>query len=89
MTDAIEIFRLCTPGLPEDILQCRLAGDFQTQCGSSTCGFRKRIFPRPCGIALTAEREMILRLPEEFPFSRAEALALVRQRIPDFYGRGI
>lgn len=84
MTDANTNFEALFAGLPEDILQCKLAGDFQNAVRLIDLRLQEQHLPQALRRCLTAEREMILRLPDEFPFSREEALALVRQHIPDF-----
>ncbi len=79
-----ENFRYLHMGLPEDILRRKLCGDFD---GAVRLIDRRLLSPetpealRRC---LTAQREMILRLSGDFPFTREEALARIREKIPDF-----
>lgn len=71
-------------GLPEDILRRKLHGDFT---GALRLIDRRLQDPKTntaLANSLRFHREMLLRLPEEFPYTKEEALALVRADIPDF-----
>lgn len=76
-------FRYLNAGLPEDILRRKLHGDFDgaVRLIDRRLGGDIPMALRQC---LTAQREMIVRLPGDFPYTRQEALALVRARIPGF-----
>lgn len=76
-------FRYLNIGLPEDILRRKLYGDFD---GAVRLIDRRleRDIPAALRQCLTAQREMIVRLPGDFPYTRREALALIRARIPGF-----
>ena len=78
-----ENFRYLNIGLPEDILRRKLGGDL----AGAVRLIDKRLagdLPEALRACLTAEREMILRTPRDYPYTRAEALAIVREHIPDF-----
>lgn len=78
-----ETFRYLNIGLPEDILRRKLGGDF----AGAVRLIDKRLageLPEALRACLTAEREMILRTPRDYPYTRSEALAIVREHIPDF-----
>ena len=71
-------------GLPDDILRRKLHGDFSGAL---------RLIDKRLNDPNTAEcmkkclrfhREMILRLPGEFPYSKEDALAIMQEKIPDF-----
>lgn len=69
--------------LPEDIQRRKMQGDFagavrliDRKLAEELSGAMRR--------CLTVQREIIRRMPEDFPYSREEALAAVRERIPDF-----
>lgn len=71
-------------GLPEDILRRKLHGDFP---GALRLIDRRLQDPKTntaLANSLRFHREMLLRLPGEFPYTKEEALALVRADIPDF-----
>ena len=71
-------------GLPDDILRRKLHGDF---AGALRLIERRLADPRtPEAMkhSLTFHKEMIARLPEHFPYTKDQALAIVREDIPDF-----
>lgn len=71
-------------GLPEDILQRKLWGDFDGAIRLIDRRLQEENLPEALRYSLMAHREMILRLPGEFPYSRTDALRIIRERIPDF-----
>lgn len=77
-------FRYLHMGLPEDILRRKLCGDFDGAVRLIDRRLKEKKLPEPLRCCLQAEREMILRLPGDFPYTREEALARIRERIPDF-----
>lgn len=82
--DINETFRSLNVGLPEDILRLKLYGDFEEAARLIDRRLARPNLPRGLRDCMTAQREMMLRIPEDYPFTREEALALVRERIPDF-----
>lgn len=70
--------------MPEDIMKRKWAGDYE--------GAIKLIDYRLAHADLTPllrdrleiEKQIIQRLPDEYPFPRAEAIKMVQERIPDF-----
>jgi len=83
MMDFNHIFCDLNVGLPDDIRRRKLHGDF---AGAIRLIDRKLAgdLPEAMRRCLTVQREIICRLPEDFPYTRAGALALARERIPDF-----
>ena len=76
-------FEFLNVGLPEDILRRKMWGDFE----GAVRLIDKRLageIPDALRSCLICEREMILRLEKDYPFSEAEALAKIRAAIPDF-----
>lgn len=71
-------------GLPNDILRRKLYGDFDGAVRLIDRRLSDPKTPEPLRFCLMAEREMILRLPSDFPFTRGEAIAKIRSYIPDF-----
>ena len=71
-------------GLPEDILRRKLWGDFNGAIRLIDLRLADENTPKELRWCLTAQREMILRLPLDYPFSRSEALKKIRKHIPDF-----
>ena len=71
-------------GLPEDILRRKLHGDF---AGAMRLIDKRLADPKTNDAlknSLLFHREMLLRLPGEFPYSKSEALRFLRGEIPDF-----
>ena len=71
-------------GLPEDILRMKLHGDFDGAVRLIDRKLSDPALPDPLRYCLMAEREMILRMPSDYPFTREDALKKIRIRIPDF-----
>jgi len=83
-TDMNENFRYLHMGLPEDILRRKLSGDFKGALRLIDQRLADPKIPQAMKHSLTAQREIICRLPADYPFTREEALARVREHIPDF-----
>lgn len=77
-------FRYLHIGLPEDILRRKLHGDFQGAVRLIDLRLSQDNVPQPLRHCLTVQREIILRLPEDYPYSKEDALAILREHIPDF-----
>ena len=71
-------------GLPEDILRRKLHGDFGGAVRLIDRRLADSATPDELRWCLTAQKEMIRRMPADFPYSKEEAIALVRRYIPDF-----
>ena len=85
MNDNInENFRWLSMGLPEDILRRKLCGDLEGAVRLIDRRLADKKTPEALRRCLTAEREMILRLPGDYPYTKEEALRKARERIPDF-----
>jgi len=71
-------------GLPEDILQRKLWGDFDGAIRLIDRRLAETNIPKALRHSLIFHREIILRTPEQFPYSREEALAIIREKIADY-----
>ena len=71
-------------GLPEDVLRMKLHGDFDGAVRLIDRKLSGPALPDPLRYCLMAEREMILRMPSDYPFTREDALKKIRSRIPEF-----
>jgi hypothetical protein len=67
-------------GLPEDILRMKLHGDFDGAVRLIDRKLSDPALPDPLRYCLMAEREMILRMPSDYPFTREDALKKIRTR---------
>jgi len=79
-----DTFRDINIGLPEDILRRKLYGDFEGAIRLIDRRLARDDQPQALRNCLTVQREMMLRTPPDYPYSRDEAIALVREHIPDF-----
>lgn len=79
-----EIFKYQHYGLPEDIRRKKEFGDFEGAIKLIDKKLQEKAMPVSLRNALLVHREMMLQLPAEFPYSRREALAIIRDKIPDF-----
>ena len=79
-----ESFRYLHVGLPDDILQRKLYGDVEGAVRLLDKRLALDTLPKALRYCLMAEREMILRRGEDYPYTKEEAMALVRKHIADF-----
>ncbi len=77
-------FRYLDVGLPDPIQRKKLFGDFAGAIRLIDLELEKANLPEPMRSCLLAQREIITRLPKDYPLSKAEALALAQKEIPDF-----
>lgn len=82
--DVNDTFRSLNVGLPEDILRRKIFGDFEGAIRLIDRRLDCPDLPRGLRDCMTAQREMMLRTPPDYPFTREQALARVREHIPDF-----
>ena len=71
-------------GLPEDILRMKHHGDFDGAIRLIDYRLKTETMSDALRCCLLVHREMMVRTPAEFPYSYDEALAIIRQHIPDF-----
>ncbi|MEI3220366.1 MAG: hypothetical protein V8S08_12995 [Lachnoclostridium sp.] len=76
-------------GLPEDVLRMKLHGDFDGAVRLIDRKLSGPALPDPLRYCLMAEREMILRMPSDYPFTREDALKKIRSRIPELRKRNL
>ena len=79
-----DCFRDLNVGLPEDILRRKLYGDFEGAIRLIDRRLARSDQPQGLRNCLTVQREMMLRIPDDYPYSREDALAILREHIPDF-----
>lgn len=71
-------------GIPEDIQRLKLWGDFE---GAIELIDRRLADPattQALAHSLRVQKEMIRLLPQEYPYTREDALAIIREKIPEF-----
>lgn len=71
-------------GLPEDILRRKMYGDFDGAIRLIDRRLADPATPEALAKCLKLHREMIRLLPQEYPYTREDALAIIREKIPDF-----
>lgn len=79
-----ENFKYLNIGLPDDILRRKIYGDFKGAIHLIDKKLSAGNTPEAFRNCLKVQREIILRLPDDYPLTRKEALALIRKHIPDF-----
>jgi transglutaminase-like putative cysteine protease len=79
-----ETFRFLSVGLPEDIARRKAWGDLEGAIRLIDRELRRQDLPEALRNCMTVEREIMCRIPEDYPLTRADALAEIRQHIPDF-----
>lgn len=79
-----QMFRYLNIGLPDDIYRRKVAGDF---CGAIRLIDRRLDMgnlPEPLRYSLIVQREICRRMPADYPYTREEALSVLREKVPDF-----
>ena len=71
-------------GLPDDILRRKLHGDFAGALRLIDKRLQDPKTSHALANCLKFHKEMMQRLPKDFPYSKEEALAIVQKDIPDF-----
>lgn len=71
-------------GLPEDILRRKMAGDYTGAIRLIDRRFSDPATPKAMRNALELQKMICQLLPAEFPYSREDALEIIREKIPDF-----
>ena len=71
-------------GLPEDILRMKHHGDYDNAIKLIDYRLKTEKMPDALRYCLQIHREMMVRSAVEFPYTYDEALAIIRQHIPDF-----
>lgn len=76
-------FKYLNIGLPEDILRRKMYGDFE---GAIRLIDRKlaQDIPDALRSCLIVQREIMSRTAADYPYSKEEAIAIIREHIPDF-----
>ncbi len=82
-SDQNELFRFLGAGLPDDIARRKAWGDLDGAIRLIDRALDGQL-PEALRGCMLAEREIMRRIPEDYPFTRAEAISEVRRRIPDF-----
>ncbi len=78
-----EYFKYLSVGLPADIERCKQHGDFARAIRLIDNRLAGNV-PEPLKKCLTVEREIMLRLADNYPYTREQALAIIRADVPDF-----
>lgn len=77
-------FQYLNTGMPEDIRRRKLYGDFQGAIRLIDKKLADEQLSEALRKCLTVQREMILRTPADYPYSKEQALKILRDAIPDF-----
>jgi len=79
-----DTLRYLNVGLPQDIMQHKAHGNFEEAIRLIDVRLAKDNVPQALRCCMIAQREIMRRLPGEYPYTRSEALDLMRTDIPDF-----
>ena len=71
-------------GLPEDILRRKLWGDYEGAIRLIDRRLQDQNLPEALRNSLIVQKKICQELPGEFPYTKADALAIIRKDIPDF-----
>ena len=71
-------------GLSDDILRHKAFGDFERAIQLIDIKLKSEDLPKAMRNSLIVQREIMNRLPENYPFTKAQAISRVQKYIPDF-----
>jgi len=71
-------------GVPEDILRRKMHGDFAGAIRLIDRRLQDPDLPEALRGSLLIQKKICRELPSEFPYSKDDALAIIRKDIPDF-----
>ncbi len=71
-------------GLPDDIRQHQQSGNYAEAIRLIDLRLQQNNLPNCLRNSLIAHRERFCRIPAQFPYTKEEALAILRKQIPDF-----
>lgn len=77
-------FKYLSIGLSDDILRRKIYGDFEGAIRLLDMKLASGNIPEPFKKCLRVQREIMLRLPEDYTLTRKDALDIVHKHIPDF-----
>ena len=77
-------FRYLNIGLPEDILRRKMNGDFEGAIRLIDRRLADDSTPQALRSCLIVQREIISRVEADYPYTKEEAIAIIREHIPDF-----
>ena len=77
-------FRYLNIGLPEDILRRKMHGDFEGAIRLIDRRLADESTPDALRSCLIVQREIISRVEADYPYTKEEAIAIIREHIPDF-----
>ena len=77
-------FRYLNIGLPEDILRRKMHGDFKGAIRLIDRRLADESTPQALRSCLIVQREIISRVEADYPYTKEEAIAIIREHISDF-----
>ena len=79
-----QYFSYLDVGLPEAVEKMKLCGELEAAVDCIDQRLACTNLPENLRYCLLAEREMICRMPADFPYTRAEAMDIIRAEIPSY-----
>ena len=79
-----QYFSYLDVGLPEAVEKMKLCGELEAAVDRIDRRLACTNLPENLRYCLLAEREMIRRMPADFPYTRAEAMDIIRAEIPSY-----
>ena len=71
-------------GLPEDIRRCKEAGFYEEAIRLIDARLAEQELPEALKGNLLIQKKICTLLPTEFPYTKEDALTIIRKNIPDF-----
>ena len=79
-----DTFKSLHYGLPDDIARLRDAGFLDEAVRLIDRRLSENKLPSPLRDSLTAHREILIRTPDDYPYTREDCLSIIREHIPEF-----
>ncbi len=79
-----DTIRFIDCGLPKEIALRKNFGDFEGACRFADLYLKKKNLPESLSYCLIAQKEIMRRMPELYPYNYEQAMQRIRSEIPDF-----
>lgn len=77
-------FKYLNIGLPDDIARLKAVGDFANAIRLIDMRLKDEKTPEALAACMRVQREIMVRLPKDYPFNFYKAMARIREEIPSF-----
>lgn len=79
-----QYFKYLDIGLPDAVARLKMSGELDAAVACIDQRLKSEVLPDELRYCLLAEREMIRRMPADFPYTRAEAMEIIHKYVPSY-----